>query len=719
MSTKLLHRIAASLTLLVSLILAAPPLIAPSFAQSPEQRFALVIGNSEYKAGRLPTAANDAGLVAETLRVAGFDVAGARDLDWITLRRSVAEFLEKISAAGPEAVTFVYLAGYGLQFEGENYIVPIDATLNQPEHIPVEALRISDFMRALARAPGMVKIIVVDAARQHPFLGMPLGNGLSLVEPGSGTLIAFNTAPGSIAPIENGPYGAFAQSLAEMIGTGGGLGLDDLFARLRLRVNEMSNGVAVPWYASGITHPFLLVERTPDAPAASQTVDVTELKKRAIRDFGNANEAFAAALVHDSLKGYEEFLTVYPHSPLASRVRALIAVRREAIIWRRTLDGDTREAYWSYLRRYLEGAHVVDAQRRLGMLAASLEPPPGFAPIAYDVPPPSPDEVTFLRQPVVLFDGAVFAPPPPIPVSFLPPRPPQFVALAPPAPPIGPFFLPVPVGPSSLNPPWTHPPASVRPPPPAPSQRILIERLNGSAAPLSAALPVAVVTRLNAGTLQPPPPAAPPPVPIRLPATAAASMLMQRLPHPPSAAPRSTGLVTEATAPEALKSPSVPSRSGAIGPLAPPDLPPPGTSPPTGPGLATAAPPPAPGPNHPTGPAMSPHSVAPAGEVPLESPSPATTSGTARTPHVPLPHPRRPPANLPSRPELTAATTIPGVTPPGRTPPNAKRPGPSISSAAVSPLSPQVGNRSPRRRASRSLSAPPANRLEPPPRSIF
>src|SRR5205823_5443422 len=107
----------------------------------------------------------------------------------------------------------------------------------------------------------------------------------------------------------------------------------------------------------------------------------------------------------------------------------------------------------------------------LAMLAASLEPPPGFAPIAYDVPPPSSDEATFLRQPVVLFDGPGFAPPPPIPVSFLPPPPPEFVALASPLPPIGPFFLPVPVVPYSLNTPWTRPPASVRPPPPAPIQR--------------------------------------------------------------------------------------------------------------------------------------------------------------------------------------------------------------------------------------------------------
>src|SRR5258708_15237277 len=101
-----LYRIAAVLAVL------APLFVVPVNAQAPERRFALVIGNSEYKAGRLPTAANDAGLIAETLRTAGFDVAGARDLDQDTLRRSVREFLDKVSAAGSPTAGFSLLAGF-------------------------------------------------------------------------------------------------------------------------------------------------------------------------------------------------------------------------------------------------------------------------------------------------------------------------------------------------------------------------------------------------------------------------------------------------------------------------------------------------------------------------------------------------------------------------------------------------------------------------------
>jgi len=113
----------------------------------------------------------------------------------------------------------VYLAGYGVQYQGENYFVPIDATLGRIEDIPIEAFRISDFMQALAATPGR-KLFVIDAARQHPFVpaGTPLASGLGLVGPQPEMLIAFNATPGSIAIIENGPYGAFAQAMAEMIG---------------------------------------------------------------------------------------------------------------------------------------------------------------------------------------------------------------------------------------------------------------------------------------------------------------------------------------------------------------------------------------------------------------------------------------------------------------------------------------------------------------------
>src|SRR3984893_17344252 len=111
----------------------------------PERRIALVIGNANYQAGALPTTANDAGLIAQTLQAAGFAVTGARDLDQETLRRTFREFLDKASSAGPDTVAFVYLSGYGLQLEGENYFAPVDAKIARDVNVSAEALRLCDY----------------------------------------------------------------------------------------------------------------------------------------------------------------------------------------------------------------------------------------------------------------------------------------------------------------------------------------------------------------------------------------------------------------------------------------------------------------------------------------------------------------------------------------------------------------------------------------------
>jgi uncharacterized caspase-like protein len=751
-----LNRIVAFLAVLAFIALLAPPVVMQSSAQTPERRFAFVIGNTEYRAGQLPTAANDAGLLAETLRGAGFDVTGARDLDQETLRRSIRDFLGKVSAAGPEAVTFVYLAGYGLQFEGDNYFVPIDATISRDEDIPIEAFRISDLTRPLAGLRGTANIVVVDAARQHPFApaGLPLASGLALVEPDPGMLMAFNATPGSIAPIENGPYGAFGESLAEMIATGG-LGLDDVFARVRLRVNERSGGVAVPWYASTISRPFLFTDRIANAPPPPQALAATELQTRAISDFSGDQEAFAAALARDTLRGYEEFLAAYRDSPLAVRVRAIIAVRREAITWRRTLNLNTREAYWSYLRRYPEGAHVADAQRRLARLAAAFDPPLAFVPLAYDVPPP-PDEVVYLSQPVVVFDGPGFLPPPPIPVVFLPPPPPAFVVLAPPPPPIGPFFLPTPVLPFAAvgvgvgigGGLFAAPPAFVVRPPPPPVQQININNttiINNQTTinrtiVQSAALPASVVSRVNAGALQAPPPAPPPPAP--LPQTVSlsgAASLGKPTPPPPPARPLTP--TTASVTPGVQLSPPGPPRPlgpavatptpgtpGATAPAATPSGPAVATPTPGAPGAATPAAPSLPRPPGPAvatptpgTPATTPAATAPSLPLPsgpaVATPTPGAPGATTPAPGLPRPSgpavatptpgapgattPATPPPGLPrpSGPAIATPTPgTPGASTPAATPPNLPRPsGPAVATptpgapGATTPATPPPG----------------------------
>ena len=235
-------------TLAVLLALLATALLslagsAQQAAQNP--RIALVIGNATYRDAALATTANDAGLVAQTLQAAGFDVVGARDLDGQSLRTAFRDFLDKASAAGPDMQAFVYLAGRGVQYDGDNYFVPVDAQINRDADVPIDALRISDFAHALAQTPGQARIMVLDAARANPYAsqGSPLAPGLALVDPEPGELIAFNAAPGTLAGDEQGPYGVYGKTLAGAMRQGG-VDVVEVFDQTRVTVNQSDAGRA-------------------------------------------------------------------------------------------------------------------------------------------------------------------------------------------------------------------------------------------------------------------------------------------------------------------------------------------------------------------------------------------------------------------------------------------------------------------------------------------
>src|SRR6202158_1603049 len=141
------------LSFCLMLFLVLPGIVSAAAQQQQEKRIALVVGDGAYEKSPLATAANDAGLIAQTLQAAGFDVVGARDLDADTLRGSFRDFIQKAQASGPGTVAMVYLSGYGMQLAGENYFIPVDSTLGRDVDIPVEGLRISDYTRQLAHRP--------------------------------------------------------------------------------------------------------------------------------------------------------------------------------------------------------------------------------------------------------------------------------------------------------------------------------------------------------------------------------------------------------------------------------------------------------------------------------------------------------------------------------------------------------------------------------------
>ena len=240
-----------------------------------ERRVALVIGNSAYKhAAPLPNPRNDAKAIAAALRRLNFEVVAGIDLDARGMREKVKAFAKSVRRAD---VALLYYAGHGLQVEGENYLVPIDAKLATQIDLEYEATKLKLFLRFMDRQ-AKTNLIFLDACRNNPLSrnlaaamgglrSLSIGRGLARVESGIGTFIAYATQPGNFALDGSGRHSPFTEALLQHIETPG-LAIASLMQRVRGAVLKQTKGRQVPWDHSSLTGDFFF---KPPAPPPKTT----------------------------------------------------------------------------------------------------------------------------------------------------------------------------------------------------------------------------------------------------------------------------------------------------------------------------------------------------------------------------------------------------------------------------------------------------------------
>ena len=189
-----------------------------------DKRVALVIGNSAYqKVTRLTNPGNDSGVMAETLKNAGFDVVDLkRDLNVNQMRRTLREFSDRVRDAD---VAVVYYAGHGMEIDGTNYLIPVDAVLERDLDAFDEAIPL-DRILAVIEPARQLRLVILDACRDNPFnetmkrtIGSrAVGRGLAKVEPSSpNTLIAFAAKAGSTASDGDSKNSPFTAALVKYL----------------------------------------------------------------------------------------------------------------------------------------------------------------------------------------------------------------------------------------------------------------------------------------------------------------------------------------------------------------------------------------------------------------------------------------------------------------------------------------------------------------------
>ena len=197
----------------------------PAFA---EKRVALVLGNSAYQnVARLPNPVNDGTVIAATLKNAGFDVVEERhDLPAAETRRALRDFADRARDAD---IAVVYYAGHGIEVDGTNYLIPVDAKLERDTDVYDEAFSLDRVLLAIEPAK-QLRLVILDACRDNPFAknmkrtvaSRAIGQGLAKIEPTSpNMLIAYSAKAGSTALDGDAKNSPFTMALAKHLTTPG------------------------------------------------------------------------------------------------------------------------------------------------------------------------------------------------------------------------------------------------------------------------------------------------------------------------------------------------------------------------------------------------------------------------------------------------------------------------------------------------------------------
>ena len=211
-----------------------------------ETRFALVIGNGAYDSSPLSDPPRDAELMARTLRSLGFQVTKEVNQGRKAMRNLIHALGEQLSADS-NAVGLFYYSGHGMQVDGRNYMVPVDADIRHEVDVRTEAIDLNSLLGRMGTAKNRLNIVVLDACRNNSFEKSIKSDqrGLNDVSAPAGSIIAFAAEPHKVALQGSGQYSQFTEALAaEMVKPNVHIG--DIFTRARISVYRRTNQQQLP-----------------------------------------------------------------------------------------------------------------------------------------------------------------------------------------------------------------------------------------------------------------------------------------------------------------------------------------------------------------------------------------------------------------------------------------------------------------------------------------
>ena len=238
-----------------------------------EQRVALVIGNGQYAdIAILKNPVNDADSIAVALKECGFTVLQHTNLNRKKMFKAVRTFGESIESGG---VGLFFYSGHGIQVAGKNYLVPVDADIQEEDEVETECLNMQLVLNKMKTAQNRVNIIILDACRDNPYADQyrssGTSGGLAKMSAPKGTFIAYATAPNEKAIDGKGSNSPFTSALVKEMHRPG-LSIADLLINVRNSVIFATKKRQTPWNSSSLTGKFYF--RLPDSSIVEDTTVV-------------------------------------------------------------------------------------------------------------------------------------------------------------------------------------------------------------------------------------------------------------------------------------------------------------------------------------------------------------------------------------------------------------------------------------------------------------
>lgn len=217
-----------------------------------DDRIALIIGNANYRDvnAKLKNPVNDADDMEKKLKTLGFEVLKLTDATQIDMKKKIREFGKKLDG---NKVALFYYAGHGFQIDGKNYLVPIDATIEDQADAEDACVSVDFLLTKMEISTTQTNLVVLDACRNNPFRSWrssSSGGLSSLKKQPIGSVIAFATQPGNVAADGTGRNGLYTSAWLKHLKSGSNI--FEVLTNVNQEVTKNSSEKQVPWFNSSL-----------------------------------------------------------------------------------------------------------------------------------------------------------------------------------------------------------------------------------------------------------------------------------------------------------------------------------------------------------------------------------------------------------------------------------------------------------------------------------